>query len=136
MPTRHRLTSDKTTAYACCALDALAVPFLVDDPATLVSDCAECGGAITVRVHGEHVLATSPEAPMVFYVARDCCAAGPAIVTRCPFINFFCGAEHAGHWLAAHPDRSGPLLALPEAIAEARRHFDRTIRLVRNADPS
>jgi len=133
VPTRHRLSFGGTTAYANCAIDALAVPFLVDEAVSLNSDCAECGVAITVQMHGEHVLAAIPEFPVVFVVARDCCETGPAVVTRCPHINFFCGADHASRWRAAHPARSGSLLRLAEALAEARKHFARTIRLVRDA---
>jgi hypothetical protein len=132
VPTRHRLHFGETTTYACCAIDALAVPFLVDGPVSLASECAECGAAISVRMHGARVLAATPESLVVFYVERDCCDRGPAVLTRCPHINFFCGAGHASRWLAAHRDLVGPLLGLQEAIAAAREHFDKAIRLVRN----
>lgn len=132
VPTRHWLRFGGTTAYANCAIDALAVPFMVDEAVSLTSDCAQCGAAITVQMHGEHVLAAIPDSPVVFAVARDCRETGPAVVTRCPRINFFCDADHASRWRAARPARVGRLLRLAEAIAEARKHFDRTIRLVRD----
>ena len=133
VPTRHRLSIGATTAYANCAIDALAVPFMVDELVSIASDCAECVAAITVRMRGERVLAAAPESMVVFYVARDCCEAGPAVLTRCPHINFFCSPEHASRWLVAHPERSGPVLGLPEAIARARERFDQTIWLIRGA---
>jgi hypothetical protein len=131
VPTRHRLHVGRTTTYACCAIDALAIPFLVDGPVNLSSECAECGEAITVRMDGERVLTVAPESPIVFYVERGCCETGPAVITRCPNINFFCGAVHASRWLADRQDLRGPLLGLPQAIAAAREQFDRAIRLVR-----
>ena len=136
VPTRHRLHVGETTTYACCAIDALAIPFLVDGPVNLASECAECGAAINARIEGEHVLAATPESPVVFYVDRGCCETGPAVITRCPNINFFCDAGHAGRWLADRRDLRGPLLALPQAVAAAREHFDQAIRLVgvRRAD--
>ena len=131
VPTRHRLHIGRTTTYACCAIDALAIPFLVDGPVNLASECAECGEAITVRMDGERVLAVAPESPIVFYLERGCCETGPAVISRCPHINFFCGAGHASRWLADRRDLRGPLLGLPQAIAAAREQFDRAIRLVR-----
>jgi hypothetical protein len=131
VPTRHRLHVGGTTTYACCAIDALAIPFLVDGPVNLASECAECDESITVRMDGERVLAVAPESPIVFYVERGCCETGPAVITRCPHINFFCGVEHASRWLADRRDLRGPLLSVPQAIAAAREQFDRAIRLVR-----
>lgn len=133
VPTGHRLHVGRTTTYACCAIDALGIPFLVDGPVNLASECAECGRAITVRMDGERVLAVAPESPVVFYVERGCCETGPAVITRCPHINFFCDAGHASRWLADRRDLRGPLLGLPQAIAAAREHFDQAIRLVREA---
>jgi hypothetical protein len=131
VPTRHRLHVGGTTTYACCAIDALAIPFLVDGPVDLATECAECDESITVRMDGERVLAVAPESPIVFYVERGCCETGPAVITRCPHINFFCGAGHASRWLADHRELRGPLLGVPQAIAAARQQFDRAIRLVR-----
>ena len=131
VPTRHRLHVGGTTTYACCAIDALAIPFLVDGPVDLATECAECDESITVRMDGERVLAVAPESPIVFYVERGCCETGPAVITRCPHINFFCSASHASRWLADRRELRGPLLSVPQAIAAAREQFDRAIRLVR-----
>ena len=90
-----------------------------------------CDESITVRMDGERVLTVAPESPIVFYVERGCCETGPAVITRCPHINFFCGAGHASRWLADRRDLRGPLLSVPQAIAAAREQFDRAIRLVR-----
>ena len=134
--TRHRVRRNGTVIYANCALDALAVPFMVDEIVRIESDCAHCGTATTLRMNGDRVLAADPQSLVVFHVARDCCEAGPAVLTRCPHINFFCGTDHADRWLAANPERSGDLLSLPQAVARARERFASTISLIRSeAEP-
>jgi Alkylmercury lyase len=130
--TRHRVRRNGTIIYANCALDALAVPFMVDELVSIESDCAHCGTATTVQTNGDRVLAAHPESLVVFHVARDCCAAGPAVLTRCPHINFFCGTDHADRWLARNPGRSGDVLTLPQAVARARERFASTISLIRS----
>jgi len=135
IPTRHQLTVRHATAYANCAVDALAVPFMVDDPVAIDSKCVQCGTAITVRMLGERVLGAQPGAPAIFYVTLgDCGEAGPAVLTRCPSINFFCSAEHAAQWQALHTDRPGAPLTLDQAIARARERFAPVVRAFRGGD--
>lgn len=135
IPTRHRLGVRGATGYANCAVDALAVPFMIDAPVTIDSECIQCGTMIAVTMQDERVLAAEPHAPVIFSVARDdCCEAGPAVLTRCPHINFFCSAEHADQWRAVHPDRPGTVLTLDEAVARARERFAPVIRAFRGGD--
>ncbi len=134
VPTRHRIRRDGATIYANCAVDALAVPFMVDETVAIESDCMFCGEAITMQLSGDRILAAHPESLVVFHVARDCCEAGPAVLTRCPHINFFCETDHAGRWLAGNPGRLGDVLSLPQAVARARERFASIISLVRSAE--
>jgi len=134
--TRHRVRRDGAIIYANCAIDALAVPFMVDEIVCIESDCAHCGDAIMIQMSGEHIQAAHPGSLVVFHVARDCCEAGPAILTRCPHINFFCGTDHADRWRADNPGRLGDVLSLPQAIARARERFASTISLVRSEEGS
>jgi hypothetical protein len=134
VPTRHRIRRDGAIIYANCAIDALAVPFMVDDIVRIESDCAHCGKAIMMQMSGEHIQAVHPGSLVVFHVARECCEAGPAILTRCPHINFFCGTDHADRWRADNPGRLGDVLSLRQAIARARERFASTISLVRSEE--
>jgi hypothetical protein len=131
VPTRHRLQVGSAAAYANCAVDALAVPFLVDEPVGIESACAQCGEPITLRMRGGTVLAAEPPAPTVWYAAAECCEAGPAVLTRCPYINFFCDTAHAAAWAQAHPERRGAVLALTGAVASARERFASVARAAR-----
>lgn len=131
VPTRHRLSLSGSIAYANCAVDALAVPSMVDEPVDIDSGCADCGAAITVRMNGARTVAAHPQSTVVFYLARDCCEPGPAVLTRCPDINFFCEADHAARWQAAHPERSGTVLDLAQAAVRARERFSPVICVFR-----
>jgi len=134
VPTRHRIRRDGMIIYANCAIDALAVPFMVDEIVSIESDCAHCGETMTMQLNGDRVLAALPVSLVVFHVARDCCEAGPAILTRCPYINFFCGTDHADRWRVDNLGWWGDVLSLPQAIARARERFASTISLVRSAE--
>jgi len=133
VPTRHRLRIGRAVTYANCAVDALAVPCMADGRIDIESACAECGNTLTIQMIGEHVLAAQPEAPVLFHAARGRGETGPAVLTRCPHINFFCGAAHAERWRAAHPELEGAVLTLPQGIARAREIFDRVISSVGGA---
>jgi len=133
-PTLHRISIHGVTLFACCAVDALAVPPMCATAAEVASACGHCGAPIRVMMHGELVFGARPETPVVFYPSRECCEAGPAVLTRCPHINFFCGRDHAARWQAARPDLQGTVFTLGEAAAFARDHFAAIIQAVRLGD--
>ena len=131
VPTPHRVTVAGVTTYANCAIDALAVPPMADEPAAISSACGHCGAHVAVTMRGDRVLDSQPAAQVVYYPDKDCCASGPAVLTRCPHIQFFCGRDHAARWQEARPEMHGTVLGLADAAAFANRHFDNTIRAVR-----
>jgi alkylmercury lyase-like protein len=136
VPAPHRVIVAGITTYANCAVDALAVPLMTDEPANLSSKCGHCGGSVTVTMRGDQILDSRPPAPVVFYLDKDCGPPGPAVLTRCPHIRFFCGRDHAASWQEAHPDLRGAMLDLAAAAAFAGRHFAAAIRAVRGENPS
>jgi hypothetical protein len=134
-PTRHRVSISGLTAYANCAVDALAVPPMADVPAHVSSACGHCGVPVTLTMRGDRILESQPAAPVVFYLDKDCCAPGPAVLTRCPHIQFFCDRDHAGQWQGAHPEHRGTVLDVADAAAFASQHFAVAIRAVRQRAP-
>ncbi|HLW46194.1 MAG TPA: organomercurial lyase [bacterium] len=130
VPTPHRVIIGGITAYANCAIDALAVPPMADETAHLSSTCGHCGVPVTLIMRADRILASQPAAPVVFYPDKDCCAAGPAVLTRCPHIQFFCHRDHAARWQHAYPELRGTVLDLAGAAAYASRHFAEAIRAV------
>lgn len=133
--TPHRVTIGGVTVYANCAIDALAVPPMTDGPARVSSTCGSCPMPVTATIRGDRILGSEPAAIAVFYPDRDCCAAGPAVLARCPHIQFFCDRAHAAQWQDTHPTLRGAVLDLADAAAFAGRHFDQAIRAVRG-DPN
>jgi hypothetical protein len=77
------------------------------------------------------ILESQPAALVVFYPDKDCCAPGPAVLTRCPLIQFFCDRDHARQWQGGHPQRRGTVLEVADAAAFASQHFAAAIRAVR-----
>lgn len=132
VPTPHLVTVAGGTVYANCAIDALAVPPMTDEPAQVSSSCGHCAAAVTVALQGDRVVDSGPPGLVVFYVDRECCVSGPAVLTRCPQIQFFCGRDHAARWQDEHPELHGAVLDIAGAAAFASRHFDEVIRAVRN----
>jgi len=132
VPTQHRVRHAGTTVYACCAIDALAVPSMVGESATMESRCAHCDQAITVQMRSDRILSSRPEDVVVFHVARECCGTGPTVLTRCPRINFFCGHDHLSRWRDANPGLTGDTLTLSQAVPRACEIFASTINLVRD----
>ncbi len=133
VPTRHRLKIGRSHTYANCAVDALAIPSMADGLVDIESECAHCGKAIVIQMIGGRVLGAHPETLVVFHVTGDSCDAGPAVLTRCPHINFFCGEDHADRWRSAHPERRGTMLTLQQGVVRAREIFDRVISSVGGA---
>ena len=136
LPTRHRVHHNGTTAYACCAIDALAVPSMVEGDATIESRCAYCGEVVTVQMRGDRILSSNPESSVVFHVARDCCGPDPTFLARCPQINFFCGSDHLDQWRIGNAGLTGDTLTLHQAVVRAREIFAATIGLVRGGGAS
>jgi len=83
-------------------------------------------------MRADRVVESQPVRPVVFYLDKDCCPAGPEVLMRCPHIQFFCGGDHAVHWQDAHVEYRDTLLDLPDAAAFATRHFAETILAVRS----
>lgn len=131
VPTRHRVLVGSATVFANCAVDALAVPLLVEDPVTVESSCALCGAPVSVRMRGDEIVEAQPEAVVVYVVAEEGGEPGPPVLTRCPHINFFCAPAHATAWQGSHPDRPGRVLTVAEAARRAQERFAPVARAVR-----
>ncbi len=74
--------------FAMCAMDALGVSAMLDQPVMIHSYCAHCGAPILLEVQGERLATIQPPSVVIWYqsAAADCVPA----IAKCPGINFFC----------------------------------------------
>jgi hypothetical protein len=124
IPTSHRIELDSLHPWANCAFDALAVPKMVGQNGVVQSRCGHCGAPTRIVVGGETVHESHPPGVIVSYGGLANCGDKSSLEVSCPFINFFCSAQHAEAW--ARPDGwVGQFLPLHEAVALAvdRFHF-------------
>lgn len=128
-PTTHQvLFPSGHSVYAMCAIDALGMPAMLDTDADaeIQSVCAHCGASIRIKLEGRQVRVVSPAETLVVYAqgSPDCCAA----TDQCPFINFFCSADHAEVWQADHSHLTLKMMTLSEALAGGQRVFGNLLR--------
>jgi hypothetical protein len=123
VPTQHRVIVGKHSVFANCAIDALGVPLMLNRTARVLSICAECGGKIEIEVKkGGKVLKSNPTSTVVFSI-MEIDFNQPAVLTCCPYINFFCSFEHASEWSKNNPNYNGKVISIKEATRIARKIF-------------
>lgn len=123
-PTVHQFTVRGHRLHTWCGFDALFLPMLLDEPATVRSTCPVTGEPIhlTVRPDGTvahvdpastHVAIVGPE------VASDCGTTGPGsdVCTQMPFLS---GPEAGRSWLQ---DRTGVAVVDLDAATEIARAY-------------
>lgn len=100
-PRGHQVhLTGQLTVQAYCAIDALGVPAMLDQDATITSHDPLSGGPITVEVRDGHAR-WEPAGPVVGYStephapAGEAGNAGQAACCRCPLINFHTSAAIA-----------------------------------------
>src|SRR5215469_14193985 len=115
--------------FAMCALDALGIPLMLRQEATIVSQDALTNEPVEVRITAVDVASPAglagwsarwePPSAVVYARAAEhehehdagCAAAG----TCCPLTNFFVDAAHAQQWAQTHVVPDGVVLAPDEA---------------------
>lgn len=126
-PTPHRLRLlNGQEVFAMCAMDALGVSAMLDQPVLVHSYCAHCGAPILLEVQSERLATIQPPTVVVWYqsAAADCVPA----LAKCPGINFFCQAAHRVAWGEAHPDSKGDELTVETTLERGARIFRRLLR--------
>jgi hypothetical protein len=116
-PTRHRVVlSDGRDYYAMCAIDALGIPYMLDEHGEV--QALEPDGQQSVRVavvpDGEPTW-TPAQAVAVTAFAEGCCLAQSA----CPHINLFASAQAAAAYLHAR-ELEGSIMSITDAAAAGR----------------
>jgi hypothetical protein len=120
------------TMEAYCAIDALGIPAMLDQEATITSHDPLTGAPTTVEVHDGHAR-WEPAPVMVGYSTqphgqtRDAGTVGQAACCRCPLINFHVSAATAQGWQQREGVRL-ELLVIPQALDFAAAVFGDLLR--------
>lgn len=118
-PTRHRLTVNSRELYAWCAEDAVGIPAALGWNAKVSSSCGQCGSPITVYMAGVQICEPRWTTSVRLWLSDV--ADGPICTETCPHILFFCRHEHGERWVSEHPQVSGRLIKLDEAVEIGKR---------------
>lgn len=125
-PTVHQvLLHGGKSLYAMCAIDALGIPFMLGQGASIRSTCFFCGKPVRVEVQKGVLEKIEPPTAVVWFSERRGCCVAEA---RCPLINFFCHEGHLQAWLATSPDERGSGLSMLEALEVGKATFGQLLK--------
>jgi hypothetical protein len=119
--TRHEVLTDDGRAYwAMCAIDALGMPYLLQQAAEIRAREPDSDRAVTVVIDPDTQAVHADPADAAVVVARA--GDGRAADCACPHINLFTSSSAADRYLVTS-QLQGTTLDLPDAIAAGRRAF-------------
>lgn len=110
---------------AMCAVDALGIPFMFKENATIKSSCTYCGAEVEVRVENGEVTGHHPRG-IVVWAGKTCCAT-KAATSVCNTLTFFCSMDHAENW-RSEKSAEGWALTLAEALYVGKKLFEDALR--------
>jgi hypothetical protein len=115
--------SRKVTAM--CAVDALGIPFMLKENASIKSRCTYCNGEIEIRVENGEVTDYSAT-DIVVWAGKTCCSF-KAATSVCNTLTFFCSMNHADKW-RSEKMQEGWALTLPEALHVGKELFEDALK--------
>jgi alkylmercury lyase len=116
-PTRHRVIMHDGRGYhAMCAIDALGIPYMLDERGEVRAREPDGRGIVRVTVDPKGELTWAPEQAVALAAFGDgCCLAESA----CPHINLFASPDAATRYLDTD-ELQGSVLSIPDATAAGR----------------
>lgn len=119
VPTPHRVRVVGREVFALCAVDALGIPAMLQETASISSQCGYCESPVEIEARPEQLTRYLPPKTVVWFATSedDCC---PVAESRCPNISFFCSGDHLEAWRRVKGQPSGVLLSLSEAFEAGR----------------
>jgi len=121
-PTSHRVRLIGRGVFALCAVDALGIPAMLQETASISSQCGYCELPVEIEARPEQLTRYLPPEAVVWFPTSedDCC---PVAQSRCPNISFFCASDHLEAWRKANGQPAGVVLSLLEAFEAGRAIF-------------
>lgn len=123
-PRGHQVLIDgRRRVEAMCAIDALGIAPMLDDPVGISSHDPVSGGRVWVRLDSADGGGAWWEPSDAVVLAASASCGGPSFRGCCDVLNFFTSTATAARYLRHHSDVSGFAIPIPEAIAVGRAVF-------------
>jgi Alkylmercury lyase len=120
-PTRNRVdAADGRRLWACCAIDALGIPFMLGVAARIYGREPDSEAEVEVSLGADGEPSWHPRHALVLVAWAG---QGSTATCACPHINFFTSPSSADRQLADDPDLSGSTLEMREAVNVGRLLF-------------
>jgi alkylmercury lyase len=117
-PTPHHFKLGDKNLFTWCALDALFLPIVLNQPACIESSCPVTGAMIRIALSPDAIEGVEPAAAVMAIIvpeaAEVCCNVRHAF---CDKVHFFSSTEAASQWAAEH--KSGTILSVENAYVLA-----------------
>lgn len=116
-PTRHRVTLNAGRSYyAMCAIDALGIPYMLDERGEVQSHEPEAGRIVRVTVDPDGDSTWAPAQAVAVAAFGDGCSLAQSV---CPHINLFASPDAGTQYLDSHA-LHGSVLSITEAATAGR----------------
>jgi hypothetical protein len=117
----HEVAIDGRVVQAMCAIDALGIAAMLDQPIEVRSHDPISGHEIRVHANSEAVTSWEPETAVVLAGSSAC--EGQSCCRCCDVLNFFESTENAQRYLRKDASVDGMPISIPEAAAAGRAIF-------------
>ena len=122
----HEVTIADRVVQAMCAIDALGIAAMLDQPIEVRSRDPISRSEIRVHADPNAVTAWQPETAVVLAGSGSC--EGPSYCGCCDVLNFFESTENAERYLRENPNVSGMPISIADAAAAGRAVFGDILR--------
>ena len=117
----HEVTIEGRVVQAMCAIDALGIAAMLDQPIEIRSQDPISGSEIHVHANPKGVTSWQPETAIVLAGSSSC--EGPSYGGCCDVLNFFVSTENAQRYLRENTEVAGMPISISEAAAAGRAVF-------------
>jgi alkylmercury lyase-like protein len=126
-PTAHKVRFENGhQAHAMCAIDALGIAAMFDQPIEIISTDPLAGDDVRAQLTAQGEGTWEPASAVV--VAGVSERSDDSFRGCCPVLNFFASSKNGERWLEQHSSVRGQVVAMPEAIAAGRAVFGDVFR--------
>lgn len=111
---RVHIAGNATAVYAMCAIDALGIAAMLDEPIEIHSVDPHSNEPVTIHFAPDQTMSYTPDTSVVI-TGSESCTDGPSYCNCCGVLNFFATPHNADRYLRDHPNISGHTISLEMA---------------------